>query len=83
MGIKVKDYTSDDYKKLSDEWKGKIEAEYTEARAFLGKPKLTGESGDLTRRDMIQADKADAIFAIVARTSGSESSQDAKNAPTG
>ena len=33
----------------------------------MGKPVLDGYNGKLTRRDMIQADKADAIFAIAER----------------
>ena len=53
LGIKVKDYTPVDYNNLSQEWKDKIEVEYTQARAFLGKPKLTGYNGELTRRDMM------------------------------
>ena len=71
LGINVKDYTGNDYRTLSQEWKNKIEKEYTEARQFLGKPTIpiknassNMDPGILTRRDMMQADKADAIFAI-------------------
>jgi hypothetical protein len=67
LGIKVKDYVVQSYRNLTQEWKNKIEQEYIEARAFLGKPALTGYSGELTRRDMMQADKADAVFAIAER----------------
>jgi len=67
FGIKVKDYVVQSYRDLTPEWKNRIEKEYTESRAFLGKPKLTGYAGELTRRDMMQADKADAIFAIAER----------------
>ena len=74
FGIDVKNYTGTDYRNLSNEWKAKIEEEYKEARKFLGKPVLSIKNinddydpGVLTRRDMMQADKADAIFAIAER----------------
>ena len=66
LGIKVTDYTTDDYDALSQQEKERVEKEYVEARGFLGKPVLSAktEGGKLTRRDMMQADSADAIFAI-------------------
>ena len=67
IGLKVTDFTVEDYDALSQQEKDIIEVEYKEARAFLGKPTLDGYSGKLTRRDMMQADKADAIFAIAER----------------
>lgn len=67
IGLKVTDFTVEDYDAVSQQEKDIIEVEYKEARAFLGKPVLSGLSGKLTRRDMIQADKADAIFAIAER----------------
>jgi hypothetical protein len=67
LGIKTKDYTGESYKNLSAEWRDKIEKEYVEARAFLGKPiipikvdiqtatkeRLDKDGGILTRRDMM------------------------------
>lgn len=67
IGLTVTDFTVEDYDALSQQEKDIIEVEYKEARVFLGKPVLSGLSGKLTRRDMIQADKADAIFAIAER----------------
>ena len=69
LGIKVKDYKVENFDKLSDDWKARIEKEYLESRAFLGKRPIKGDTygGKLTRRDMMQADKADAIFAIAER----------------
>lgn len=74
LGIKVKDYTGDDYRALSEQWRSIIEEEYKNARAFLGKPVIpikdinnNNDPGVLTRRDMMQADKADTILAIVER----------------
>ena len=67
LGIKTKDYTIESYDALPDNVKADIEKEYREARRFLGKSVQSASSykGKLTRRDMMQADKADAIFAIV------------------
>ena len=69
LGIKVIDYKVENFDKLSDDWKARIEKEYLESRAFLGKRPIKGDTygGKLTRRDMMQADKADAIFAIAER----------------
>lgn len=65
-GIKVKNYTVKDWDKLSNEWKEKLDKEYKEIVAILGRRVLdiNSYSGKLVRRDMMQADKADAIFAI-------------------
>lgn len=68
-GIKVTDYTTYNYDELSDDRKKEIEKEYAEVVELLGRKKLplSGEkafSGKLVRRDMLQADSADAIFAI-------------------
>ena len=74
LGIKVKDYTTSDYRTLSPEKKNEVEEEYDAARRFLGKPSIRiynvnnpNDGGVLTRRDMLQADSADAIFAIAER----------------
>lgn len=74
LGIKVKDYTGSNYRTLSQEQKDVVEEEYKNARAFLGKPVLPikdinndFDPGVLTRRDMMQADSADAIFAVAER----------------
>ena len=65
-GIKVKHYSVDDFDKLPQEWKDKIEEEYLDVVSDLGRKKLPADSysGKLVRRDMMQADKADAVFAI-------------------
>lgn len=65
-GIKVKNYTVDDWNNLSNEWKEKLDKEYQEVVNILGRKVLDINSyaGKLVRRDMMQADKADAIFAI-------------------
>lgn len=66
LGIKVTDYTRDNWNSLSQEWKNKFSAEYEEVAKALARPIiLLGSRGDVeVRRDMMQADKADAIFAI-------------------
>ena len=74
-GIKVKDYTGVEYRAVPEQYRTTVlEREYAEARGFLGKPVLPIKNinndmdpGVLTRRDMMQADKADAIFAIAER----------------
>lgn len=65
-GIKVKNYTVNNWDKLSNEWKEKLDKEYQEVVNILGRKVLdiNSYSGKLVRRDMMQADKADAIFAI-------------------
>ena len=66
VGIKVKNYTTTDWDNLSNEWKEKLDKEYQEVVNILGRKVLDINSyaGKLVRRDMLQADKADAIFAI-------------------
>lgn len=66
LGIKVKDYTPQDWDKLTPEWQNKLDKEYQEVVNLLGRRVLdiNSYSGKLVRRDMMQADKADAIFAI-------------------
>lgn len=65
-GIKVKNYTTTNWDNLSNEWKEKIDKEYQEVVNTLGRKALDINSyaGKLVRRDMMQADKADAIFAV-------------------
>ena len=59
-------YTVDSYDELDQVTKNKLEARYTDARAWLNRPNISKDSyaGKLVRRDMMQAAKADAIFAI-------------------
>ena len=66
MGIKVINYTTNSWDALSDEWKDKIEQEYFEVARLLRRstPSRNTIKGKLVRRNMLQADKADAIFAI-------------------
>jgi len=66
LGIKVKDFKAEDYDKLSKEEKDRIEEEYQEVVRRLNRPSIDAETeeGKLVRRDMLQADNADAIFAI-------------------
>ena len=65
-GIKVHNYTVENWNNLSNEWKEKLDKEYQEIVNILGRKVLDINSyaGKLVRRDMMQADKADAIFAI-------------------
>ena len=66
LDINVKEYTVKDWDKLPQTWKDKLDAEYIEVvRALKRLPyKRDSYKGKLVRRDMMQADKADAIFAI-------------------
>lgn len=66
LGIKVKDYTTRDWDNLSQEWKDRLDEEYQEVVSILNRKVLdkNSYSGKLVRRDMMQADKADAIFAV-------------------
>lgn len=66
IGIKVKNYTVQDWNNLPTTWKNILDGEYREVVNLLGRRILDAESysGKLVRRDMMQADKADAIFAI-------------------
>ena len=65
-GIKVTNYTVENWNNLSNEWKERLDKEYQEIVNILGRRVLDINSyaGKLVRRDMMQADKADAIFAI-------------------
>lgn len=66
LGIKVQDITAEDYDALSTEEKDRIEEEFQEVLRRLNRtewPVDTREGKDV-RRDMMQADNADAIFAI-------------------
>lgn len=65
-GIKVTNSTIENWDNLSNEWKEKLDKEYQEVVTILGRRVLDINSyrGKLVRRDMMQADKADAIFAI-------------------
>lgn len=66
LGIKVKDYTIKDWDKLPSEWKEKLDKIYKEVVSRLGRRELPIDTpkGKLVRRDMMQAEKADAIFAV-------------------
>mgnify|MGYP002520688144 CR=1 FL=1 len=66
VGAKVKHYTVSDWDNLSKEWKEKLDKEYQEVVSILGRRVMNANtySGKLVRRDMMQANKADAIFAI-------------------
>lgn len=66
LGIKVKDYTVKDWDKLPSEWKEKLDKIYKEVVSRLGRRELSIDTyrGKLVRRDMMQAEKADAIFAV-------------------
>lgn len=66
FGIKMKNYTVSDWDNLPQQWKQKLDEEYKQVVKILGRHELDMDkySGKLVRRDMMQADKADAIFAI-------------------
>ncbi len=66
FGIKMKNYTVSDWDNLPQQWKQKLDEEYKQVVKILGRHELDMNtySGKLVRRDMMQADKADAIFAI-------------------
>jgi len=65
-GIKVVHYTTSDWDNLPKELKEKFEKEYLEVVKILGRKVLNENTyvGKLVRRSMMQADDADAIFAI-------------------
>ena len=65
-GIKVVEYTPGSWDVLSQEEKDKYDAEYREVVDRIGRKVLdiNTYAGKLVRRDMMQADSADAIFAI-------------------
>lgn len=66
LGIKVKDYTVKDWDNLPSEWKEKLDKIYKEVVSRLGRREypIDDYKGKLVRRDMMQAEKADAIFAV-------------------
>ena len=66
LGIKVVEYTPGSWDTLSQEEKNKYDAEYKEVVDRIGRRVLdiNTYAGKLVRRDMMQADSADAIFAI-------------------
>ena len=59
-------YTTDSYDKLDQTTKDKLDAKYDAARTWLGRSSLSKDTyaGKLVRRDMMQAAKADGIFAV-------------------
>ena len=59
-------YTVDSYDKLDQTTKDKLDAKYNAARTWLGRSNLSKDTyaGKLVRRDMMQAAKADGIFAV-------------------
>lgn len=64
-GIKVKEYTSQSYDDLPQEWKDRLYQEYIGVIEELGYNEASDEENKkLLIRDMMQADKADAVFAI-------------------
>lgn len=66
LGHIVKDYTTDDYDKLTPEWKAIISRQYEEVCRVIHRNIIpdTTAGGKLVRRDMMQADKATEILAI-------------------
>ena len=66
LGIKVTEYTRASWNALSPEWRSRLGLEYESVARDLARPVIPlGGRGDVeVRRDMMQADKADAIFAI-------------------
>lgn len=66
FGLQVKDYQPQDYDALDTTWKEKIDKAYEETAKYLGRPVLdiNREGSKLVRRDMMQAMKADSVFAI-------------------
>lgn len=65
-GFDMIHYTVDDYDKLSSDDKESIEKQYKEVVERLQRKQLSADSysGKLVRRDMLQANSADSIFAI-------------------
>lgn len=65
-GIKVHNYTVESWDNLSETWKTKLDKEYQEVLNVLhwSPYAINSYIGKLVRRDMMQADKADAIFAV-------------------
>ena len=67
LGVETKHFTVEEYDALPQDEKDIIEREYKEVLFYLSRKELdkNSYSGKLVRRDMMQADNADAIFAIV------------------
>ena len=67
LGVSTKHFTVAEYDALPQDEKDIIEREYKEVVWLLSRKELdpNSYSGKLVRRDMMQADNADAIFAIV------------------
>lgn len=65
-GINVHNYTVKNWDTLPETWKAKLDKEYQEVLNVLhwNPYDINSYIGKLVRRDMMQADKADAIFAI-------------------
>ena len=66
LGIKVKEYTRRDWDAFSVDEKAKLDREYRETAGVMNRDPIPyGKKGDVeVRRDMKQADMADAIFAV-------------------
>lgn len=64
--MNVKDFTPNDYDALPQSEKDRIEEVYKSIAKYLDRPVLfaTSNGGKYVRRDMLQAEAADAIFAI-------------------
>ena len=72
LGLKVKDFVVADYDTLPQSEKDRIESVYGDISASLGRSFMSKDTfkGKLVRRDMLQAEAADAIFAIGTITNG-------------
>ena len=66
LGIKVTEYTRKDWDTFSVDEKAKLDREYRETAGVMNRDPIPyGKKGDVeVRRDMKQADMADAIFAV-------------------
>lgn len=66
LGYNVKDYTPADMDALDNDTRAEIEVQYLSTVMFLGRKVLAAEThtGKLVRRDMLQVNGADAVFAI-------------------
>ena len=60
------EYRPKDYDELTDEKKAEVEDAYKQAVKDLGRKfiEVNGKGGKLVRRDYLQADEADAVFAV-------------------
>ena len=66
FGTEFKEFKIKDYDALTDEKKKEVEAAYKQAAKDLGRKfvPVNGKGGKLLRRDYLQADEADAVFAV-------------------